>query len=62
MFREPRKASEISDTLLKYKECIDSCSSASSQLSGAILSCVVGGKMSEGINFNDAYGRYIQMI
>ena len=34
----------------------DACSSSGTH-SGAVLLCVVGGKMSEGINFGDGLGR-----
>ncbi|KFD50287.1 hypothetical protein M513_08787 [Trichuris suis] len=55
LFREPRKASEINELLENYGNAV-SCSS------GAILFAVVGGKMSEGINFSDNLCRCVVVI
>ncbi|KAA3479358.1 putative ATP-dependent DNA helicase DDX11 [Gossypium australe] len=58
IFREPRKNTEIEVILKKYKEAIDN----PAPKSGAILLAVVGGKISEGINFSDGMGRCIVMV
>lgn len=53
VFREPREANMVDATLRDYSLHIDTAES------GAILFCVVNGKMSEGINFSDRLGRYV---
>ncbi|XP_039066681.1 ATP-dependent DNA helicase DDX11-like isoform X1 [Hibiscus syriacus] len=58
VFREPRKSTEIEAILNEYKEAIDT----PAPKSGAILLAVVGGKISEGINFSDGMGRCIVMV
>lgn len=55
VFREPRKSTEVETVLREYKESIDT-------QNGAILLAVVGGKISEGINFSDGMGRCIVMV
>ncbi|CDW56534.1 Helicase C 2 and DEAD 2 domain containing protein [Trichuris trichiura] len=55
LFREPRKANEINELLLNYGDAISSSN-------GAILFAVVGGKMSEGINFSDNLCRCVVII
>ncbi|PYH41131.1 DNA helicase [Aspergillus saccharolyticus JOP 1030-1] len=53
---ESREMADSTDTLLqKYTELIDSNS-------GALLLSIVGGKLSEGINFSDRLGRGILII
>ncbi|XP_065868861.1 uncharacterized protein [Euphorbia lathyris] len=66
IFREPRKASDVELVLKEYKEIINRLSTGSKDgvepHNGAMLLAVVGGKISEGINFSDGMGRCIVMV
>lgn len=53
VFREPRKSMEVENVLKEYKESVEN---------GAVFFAVVGGKISEGINFSDGMGRCIVMV
>jgi len=55
VFREPRTAGEVDGVLEEYGNCIR-------ETSGAILFCIVGGKLAEGINFGDDLGRCAVMV
>lgn len=48
VFRESSDGSSVEDILKDYAQAIDSGK-------GGLLLSIVGGKMSEGINFNDKY-------
>jgi chromosome transmission fidelity protein 1 len=54
LFRESKEAS-VDDVLRKYGQAIDSGK-------GGLLFSVVGGKMSEGINFSDRLGRCVIIV
>lgn len=54
IFIEPQLATEIPALL---KSFMNSCDKVNSK--GAIILAVVNGKVSEGINFSDHYGRYL---
>lgn len=61
IFREPKRSDESDKILKKYS---DACKSEKNSdhlscNSGAILLSVVGGKMSEGINFSDELARLV---
>lgn len=63
VFREPRKSSDVEAVLSEYKETIHALPSGDPiACNGAILLAVVGGKISEGINFADGTGRCIVMV
>ncbi|KAI9489392.1 helicase C-terminal domain-containing protein [Zychaea mexicana] len=55
ILKEPRESNKVETTLRDYAMHID-------QSGGALLLCVVNGKMSEGINFSDQLGRGVIMV
>ncbi|XP_045765578.1 ATP-dependent DNA helicase DDX11 isoform X2 [Maniola jurtina] len=60
IFREPKSASEVDQVLHKYAAAIKN--KESSDLNGALLLSVVGGKLSEGLNFSDDLGRCVMVL
>uniref|UniRef100_A0A182IKL4 DNA 5'-3' helicase n=1 Tax=Anopheles atroparvus TaxID=41427 RepID=A0A182IKL4_ANOAO len=55
IFREPRTAGQVDKILLEYGR-------AAKSATGALLLSVVGGKLSEGLNFADELGRCVVVV
>ncbi|CAJ0961772.1 unnamed protein product, partial [Ranitomeya imitator] len=62
IFQEPKQASRVDQVLSEYSRCIKLSGRSAGPLTGALLFSVVGGKMSEGINFSDDLGRCVVMV
>ncbi|XP_065379796.1 ATP-dependent DNA helicase DDX11 isoform X6 [Macaca fascicularis] len=62
IFQEPKSAHQVEQVLLAYSRCIQACGQERGRVTGALLLSVVGGKMSEGINFSDNLGRCVVMV
>ena len=65
VFREPRSNNDVEHILKEYKETIISSGRITKEdpkPNGALLLAVVGGKISEGINFSDGMCRCVIMV
>ncbi|XP_038223216.1 ATP-dependent DNA helicase DDX11-like [Zerene cesonia] len=59
VFREPKSAADVDQVLQKYAAAINNKDEQRTEKTGALLLSVVGGKLSEGLNFSDDLGRCV---
>ncbi|CAG9559763.1 unnamed protein product [Danaus chrysippus] len=59
IFREPKSASEVEQVLQKYSAAVKN---KVDDINGALMLSVVGGKLSEGLNFSDELGRCVLVV
>ncbi|KAM3967337.1 ATP-dependent DNA helicase DDX11 [Aphomia sociella] len=59
VFREPKSAADVDQVLTKYAKAVQNKQGDST---GALMLSVVGGKLSEGLNFSDDLGRCVVVI
>ncbi|CAN6441709.1 unnamed protein product [Victoria cruziana] len=66
LFLEPRGSMDVEAILKEYRDAVTACSNKGAITgdlqNGALLLAVVGGKVSEGINFSDGLGRCVVMV
>ncbi|KAJ2951990.1 hypothetical protein O0L34_g4253 [Tuta absoluta] len=59
VFREPKSAADVDQVLHKFAEAVKN---KEGDRNGALLLSVVGGKLSEGLNFSDDLGRCVVVV
>ncbi|KAF9414452.1 hypothetical protein HW555_007649 [Spodoptera exigua] len=59
IFREPKSASDVDQVLNKFASAVKN---KDGDHNGALLLSVVGGKLSEGLNFSDDLGRCVMVV
>ncbi|KAL4706903.1 hypothetical protein ACJJTC_012362 [Scirpophaga incertulas] len=59
LFREPKSAADVDQVLSKFAASVRN---KNSEQNGALLLSVVGGKLSEGLNFSDDLGRCVIVV